>query len=81
MSPLALAYRLRNLGLTDERVRDRFRQLSSKEAARKVGCSDVFAQRVEDAMVPKAPRSLLRGTFTAFEEGLTLPPVCPVARY
>ncbi|EPH03292.1 hypothetical protein HMPREF1531_01351 [Propionibacterium sp. oral taxon 192 str. F0372] len=70
VSPSALAYRLWNLELIDAQAKDQLRQLSSREAARKVECSDLFARRMESAMVPKAPQSLLRDTFAAFEEGL-----------
>jgi len=69
VSPSALSYRLENLRIIDVGTRERLRVLSGKEAARRVGRSEVFAQAAADAMTLKAPRSLVRDTFAAFEDG------------
>lgn len=69
VSPSALGYRLHNLHMIDLPTREQFRVLTSKAAARRAGRSETFAQAAADAMTPKTPRSLLRDTFRAFEDG------------
>lgn len=71
VSPSALAYRLENLRIIDVGTREQLRLIRGKEAARRAGRSEVFAQAAADAMTLKAPRSLLRDTFAAFEDGKT----------
>lgn len=69
VSPSALAYRLQNLHMVDAAMGEQLRRLNGKAAARHAGRSEAFAQAAADAMTPKTPRSLLRDTFRAFEDG------------
>ncbi len=75
VSPSALAYRLEGLRIIDGGTRDRFGSMTGKDAALEVGRSEDFSLTAAKAMSLKAPRSLLRDAFAAYQEGkVTLRP-------
>lgn len=69
VTPSALAYRLLNLRLIDAGTCDRFKAMSGGAAARVVGRSAEFAQRVTEASRPRPPGLLVRHTYAAYDTG------------
>lgn len=75
VSPLALAYRLNNLGIIDEGTSERWRRISAVKAAERSGGSSQVPGKTADSLTVRAPASLLRDTFAAYEAGeITLRP-------
>lgn len=69
VSPASLAFRMRDLRLIDSDSCDRFRRLTSAEAARLASRSEAFAILVSAVGVSRPPGLLLRDTYRAYEAG------------
>lgn len=69
VTPMALAFRLRDLRLIDAGTCDRFRSTSAANAARSAGRSAEFARRVTESRRARPPGLLVRDTYAAYEAG------------
>jgi Zn-dependent peptidase ImmA (M78 family)/transcriptional regulator with XRE-family HTH domain len=71
VSPATLAYRLLSLRLIDRGTCDQFRSVSGAKAARLVGRTGEWAQRVAETSSPRPPGLLVRDAYAAYESGAT----------
>lgn len=72
VTPVALGYRLKNLGMmTEESRRQYVDGLSARTAAARVGRSEEFMGWLEYSSRERTPQFLLRDSWNAYEEGLT----------
>jgi Zn-dependent peptidase ImmA (M78 family)/transcriptional regulator with XRE-family HTH domain len=69
VTPMALAFRLRDLRLIDAGTCDRFRSTSAAVAARTAGRSAEFARRVTESRRARPPGLLVRDSYAAYEMG------------
>lgn len=69
VTPMALAFRLRELRLVDAGTCDRFRVTSAAEGARLSGRGAEFARRVTESGRTRPPGLLVRDTYAAYESG------------
>lgn len=75
VSPLTLAYRLKELRLIDSGTCDRYKTLTARMAASVAGRAGEFARRVTEASRPRPPGLLVRDTYAAHDVGaVTLRP-------
>lgn len=69
VTPMALAYRLRDLRLIDSGTCDRFRSTSAATAAQTAGRGAEFARRVTESRRARPPGLLVRDAYAAYEAG------------
>lgn len=69
VSPSALSYRLKNLGLIDDSTREKLGAIIGKHAAVIADKVDEFVSASAESMRPRVPASLLRDSFRAFQDG------------
>lgn len=75
VSPSALAYRLCNLGIIGEAVREEWRRFTAASAAARAGVVGAVAGGQVASLAPVPPVLLLRDTFAAYQAGhITLRP-------
>ena len=71
VTPLALAFRLKELRLIDSGTCDRYKSLSAAKAATITGRGEELARRVALANTPRPPGLLVRDAYAAYETGAT----------
>ena len=71
VSPVSLAWRLRNLGLIDDEARQRFGAMTAATAARLAGRGHEFSRRAIESSEPRLPGLLTRDAYDAYSTART----------
>ena len=71
VSPVSLAWRLRDVGLVDDEARERFGAMTAATAASLAGRGDEFSRRAIESGEPRLPGLLTRDAYDAYSTART----------